>query len=278
MERNFIMKKTKFLATIISILVASAPHLTPVSAIKTAIPPVDSKLSSTNDTATADHIAFLREFKTLASSCDYDPYFNYEAEETKLMGRSRLNTDQVNKLSKKDQGIYLKQSHEASLQIVKDQHHGICRHFCTCVVELCKKYGIEFQIIATRKRGHSAVVYKFGDHGYVADMLLQVARNKNLREKDPCSEKAEKISGDRSKLINIMVGIGKDIIAAKKLRDPGVVDDPVINALDDTKGMEYGRIPIQIYLHNVALPLDENYYCDELFRSTAGFLTPLFWQ
>lgn len=275
MERDFIMKKEKFLATTLSILMAFASHLTPVVAMKTAVSPVDSKLSSESDTATANHIAFLREFKDLAESCDYDPYFDYETEEARLMGRARLDTIQASMMQKEYVDDYLKQSHKASLQIVKDHYHGICRHFCVCVVELCKKYGIEFRIATIRRSGHSAVIYKFGEHGYVADMLLQVARNKNFNAKDSNGRAASEIAKDRATLAGIALGIMQDIKKAKAFGDPGVLADPVIKDYlgDDTKGMEFGRIPVQTYLHNAALPGDTNYYCDENFRPTACFFS-----
>ena len=217
------------------------------------------------------HQRFLEEFRELANSCIYDPYFDYESEESKIMGCVRQNSDQVTELSPKAKEKYLKKIHGASLKIVEERHHGLCRHFSTCVAELCKKHGIQFRVLTTRHQVHSAVAYCLGDDWYVADMLLQVARNHNFAVDEKTGTKltdSAQMTEDRK----CIFGQAFKILKAKETFDKKIFD-PVTAPLVP-QGIEFGRIPFGIYLNCVAIPGDLNIMCDEYFSSKEAIPTP----
>lgn len=259
------MKKSKILGAAFLALVATIPCFAPEAhAMMSATKPKSVESGSSSDIT--KHQIFLEEFRELANSCIYDPYFDYESEESEIMGCVRQNSAQIMKLPKKAKEMYLRKVRDASLKIVRERHHGFCRHFSSCVVELCKKYGIEFKVLTTRHQDHSAVAYCLGDDWYVADMLLQVARNHNFTVDEKTGARltsADEMERYRKNILESALGI----IKAKKPVDP-------VTASLDVKGIEFGRVPIGIYLNYVAIPGDINITCDEYFRAKEAFPTP----
>ena len=83
-------------------LVAAAPCFTPgAHAMMSATKPKSIESGLSIDTVIR-HQIFLEEFRELAQSCNYDPYFDYESEETEIRGCPKLNhLTQAIKLPKK---------------------------------------------------------------------------------------------------------------------------------------------------------------------------------
>ncbi|MDO4199819.1 MAG: hypothetical protein Q4D57_03620 [Clostridia bacterium] len=241
------MKKIKFLSAILLTLAIFAPYLMPISlAMKPATSSTSPKCSLPSDSAIENYVNFLREFKALAASCDYDPYFDYEAEEARIMMCGQLNIQEVTKLSGAEKKVYLEKAHAASVKIVMDQHHGLGCHFSDCVVDLCKRYNIDFRILTTRGGEHSAVAYKIGDNWYVADMFLQVAYLKAPNRRflaQTCKD---------DPVLSSMLGC---IDGARSY-------DPIAESVG-SKGIEYASVPIENYLKTVAVPGRANIFYDE---------------
>lgn len=104
-------------------------------------------------------------------------------------------------------------------------------------------------------------------------MLLQVAHNKNFIAANSYGRSASKVTGDRTTISTIAINIMKNIRELKASDTHGVVDDPILKDYlgDATKGMEFGRIPVQTYLQHVATHFDIIAYCDEYFRVKRSF-------
>lgn len=103
------MKKSKILGAIFLALVAAAPCFTPgAHAMMSATKPKSIESGLSIDTVIR-HQIFLEEFRELAQSCNYDPYFDYESEETEIRGCPKLNhLTQAIKLPKKAEEEYTK--------------------------------------------------------------------------------------------------------------------------------------------------------------------------